>query len=60
MEQLYEEEKKDEKEGGYEEIQQNKKSNFNKCLQIHLVDKYRRITLHIRLSETQTHDLRLE
>jgi hypothetical protein len=41
-------------------IQQKQKSKFNKCLQRHLADEYRRIILQIRLSETKMHELRLE
>jgi hypothetical protein len=62
MEQLYEEEAEDEKEveGEDEEDLTEEKSKFNKCLQRHLADEYRRIILQIRLSETKMQELRLE
>jgi hypothetical protein len=41
-------------------IRQKKKRKFNKCLQRHLADEYRRIILQIRLSETKMQELRLE
>jgi hypothetical protein len=41
-------------------IQHKKKIKFNKFLKRDLEDKYRRIILHIRLSETKMHELRLE
>jgi hypothetical protein len=60
MEQLYEEETKDEKEGEDEEDQQKQKRKFSKCLQRHLADEYKRIILQIRLLEIKMQELRLE
>jgi hypothetical protein len=63
MEQLYEEEAEDEEEveGEDEEDQTEvEEIKFNKCLQRHLENEYRRIILQIRLSETKMQELRLE
>jgi hypothetical protein len=62
MEQLYEEEAKDEEEveGEDEEDQIEVEEKFNKCLQRHLENEYKRIILQIRLSETKMQELRLE
>jgi hypothetical protein len=41
-------------------ILQKQKSKFNKYLQRHLANKYRRIILQIRLLERKMQELRLE
>jgi hypothetical protein len=41
-------------------IRQKQKRKFNKYLQRHLANEYRRIILQIRLLETKMQELRLE
>jgi hypothetical protein len=53
MEQLFEEEAEDEEKRKMKRIRQKQKSKFNKYLQRHLENKYRRIILQIRLLETK-------
>jgi hypothetical protein len=61
MEQIFkEEEAEDEVEEEDEENRQKQKSKFNKYLQRHLANEYRRIILQIRLLETKMQELRLE
>jgi hypothetical protein len=62
MEQLYEEEAKDEKkvEGEDEEDLKEEKEQVQKFLQRHLADDYKRIILQIKLSEIKMHELRLQ